>query len=472
MTATALGIDVGTTRTKAVLLAEDGSTVLATAAAPTPQGDAGGVAVHSPAAIRAVVVDVARRALRDAGPGPGAEIGGIAVTSVGEEAVLLDTAGRAVGDVPTWFSGVGHGPAREYAEELDRRAPITGLRHPEYTVHTLAWWARDRPAQARAAVTLTDLGSWLLSSLGPGDLVMDHSHASRTGLFDAPTRSWRAEGLDVVGMGGLALPRLVPSGTVVGELGAGPAAELGVAPGVPLVTGGHDHFCGALAAGARSPGDLFISAGTSEAHLLVTDSLDPAATADSEVGCFVTDGLFYLHAAVPSGALYLTWTRLLGLDPAAPLDTLLGAEPVGSRGVRGEISADRRLSLTGLPLDVAPATVLRALMETTALASRDLTRELSRTAGRSVVQRLLAGTPAGSTAWREIREAIGEGAAAFVDPQEATALGAAHLAVRAVTGGLPPPIPRRRPDPEIPSARRREYARAFGSAGAGPADRG
>jgi xylulokinase len=254
----------------------------------------------------------------------------------------------------------------------------------------------------------------------------------------------------------------VPSGTVVGRLGTDQAAELGVAPGVPLVSGGHDHFCGALAAGARSPGDLFVSAGTSEAHLLVTDSLDPAATADSEVGCFVTDGLYYLHAALPSGGLYLTWTRLLGLDPAAPLDDLIGGEPVGSRGVRGRISAARRLSLDGMPLDVTPATLLRALMETTAVASRDLTRELSRTAGRAVTQRLLAGRPAESAAWREIRAAVGEGAAAFVDAQEATALGAAHLAVRAVTGTLPPPLPRRPADPEPPPARRAGYAQAFG----------
>ncbi|MGY1705974.1 L-fuculokinase [Geodermatophilus sp. SYSU D00697] len=462
MSATFLGIDVGTTRTKAVLLGADGSAVLAAAAAPTPQEDAGGVAVHSPQAIRDVAVDAARRALADAGPEARDALGGIAVTSVGEEAVLLDDAGRPVGDVPTWFSGVGHDAAREHAAELQRRAPVTGLRHPEYTVHTLAWWARARPDRARSATTLTDLGSWLLSALGPGDLVMDHSHASRTGLFDAPTRSWRPEGLDVVGMGGLTLPRLVPSGTVVGELGAEVAAELGVARGVPLVTGGHDHFCGALAAGARSPGDLFISAGTSEAHLLVTDALDPAATSESEVGCFVTDGLFYLHAALPSGGLYLTWTRLLGLDPATPLDMLLGDEPVGSHGVRGEISADRRLSLTGMPLDVPAATILRALMETTAVASRDMTRDLSRTAGRAVVQRLIAGRPAESAAWREIRGAVGEGAAAFVDAQEATALGAAHLAVRGVTGTLPPPLPRRRPDPDVPPERREAYTRAFG----------
>jgi sugar (pentulose or hexulose) kinase len=462
VSATFLGIDVGSTRTKAVVLGAEGSTALAAAAAPTPQGAADGVAVHVPEAIRGVVVDTARRALAEAGPDACAVLGGIAVTSVGEEAVLLDAGARPVGDVPTWFSGVGHAPAREHADELDRRAPITGLRHPEYTVHALGWWARTRPAQTRAAVTLTDLGSWLISTLGPGELVMDHSHASRTGLFDAPTRSWRPEALDVVGTGHLALPRLVPSGTVVGELGAEAAAALGVAPGVPLVTGGHDHFCGALAAGARSPGDLYISAGTSEAHLLVTDSLDPAATADSEVGCFVTDGLYYLHAALPSGALYLTWTRLLGLDPADPLDTLLDAEPVGSRGIRGRLTADRRLSLDGVPVDVSPAALLRALMETTALASRDLTRDLSRTAARPVALRLLAGTPVASPAWRELRSVLGEGAAAFVDAREATALGAAHLAARGVTGELPPPLPRRAPDPEVPPARLEEYARVFG----------
>jgi xylulokinase len=134
---------------------------------------------------------------------------------------------------------------------------------------------------------------------------------------------------------------------------------------------------------------------------------------------------------------------------------------VGSRGLRGSISADRRLTLDGVPLDVTPATLLRALMETTAVASRDMTRNLSRTAGRTVVQRLLAGRPAESAAWREIREAIGEGAAAFVDAQQSTALGAGHLTVRAVTGQLPPPVPRR-PGPELLPERRQEYARTFG----------
>ena len=53
MSATFLGIDVGTTRTKAVLLEGDGHAVLAAAAAPTPQGDAGGIPVHSPGAVNA-----------------------------------------------------------------------------------------------------------------------------------------------------------------------------------------------------------------------------------------------------------------------------------------------------------------------------------------------------------------------------------------------------------------------------------
>jgi xylulokinase len=68
VSATFLGIDVGSTRTKAVVLGAEGSTALAAAAAPTPQGAADGVAVHVPEAIRGVVVDTARRALAEAGP--------------------------------------------------------------------------------------------------------------------------------------------------------------------------------------------------------------------------------------------------------------------------------------------------------------------------------------------------------------------------------------------------------------------
>ena len=137
MSATFLGIDVGSTRTKAVVLASGGSDALAAATAATPQGEADGVPVHVPGAVRDAVLDTARRALAEAGPEARARLGGIAVTSVGEEAVLLDAGARPVGDVPTWFSGIGHDPAAEHADELDRRAPITGLRRPEYTVHAL-----------------------------------------------------------------------------------------------------------------------------------------------------------------------------------------------------------------------------------------------------------------------------------------------------------------------------------------------
>ena len=124
MTGTFLGIDVGTTRTKAVVLRSGSSEIVGAAATPTPQAEADGVPVHVPAAIRSAVVDVARRALAEAGPDVRAHLGGIAVTSVGEEAVLLDATARPVGDVPTWFSGVGHGPAAEHACEGEHQPQI------------------------------------------------------------------------------------------------------------------------------------------------------------------------------------------------------------------------------------------------------------------------------------------------------------------------------------------------------------
>lgn len=462
MTRLFLGIDVGTSRIKALLFDHDEATVVAGVAVPTPQHEVAGIAFHSPAAVRAAVMDVAARTLAEAGAARRGGVAGISITSVGEEAVLLDAAQEPVGEVPTWFAGAGVPFAAEHAAELEQRAPIAGLRHPEYTVHTLAWWARRRAHQARTAVTLTDLGSWLLSTLGPGRLVMDHSHASRTGMFDAPTRSWRPAALHVIGLPHLALPELAPSGEVVGQLGAEAAAELGVTPGTPLVAGGHDHFCGALASGARSPGDLFISAGTSEAHLLVTDALDPQVVDRSEVGCFVTDGLFYLHAALPSGSLFQTLTRMLGVDPDGPLDAIVGAEPIGSRGVRARIGPDRRLSLSDIPTDATAATVLRAFLEGTALASADLFHHLAATAGRPVEHRLLAGAPVTSAAWREMRTAIGDTPADFVDAAETTALGAAHLAARAVTGALPPAAAWRRAEPPVSPARQREYVSQLG----------
>jgi hypothetical protein len=53
--------------------------------------------------------------------------------------------------------------------------------------------------------------------------------------------------------------------------------------------------------------------------------------AHSEAGCFVTDGLFYLHAALPFGSMFQTLTRMVGISPDAPLDDIVGAEPIESR---------------------------------------------------------------------------------------------------------------------------------------------
>ena len=82
--------------------------------------------------------------------------------------------------------------------------------------------------------------------------------------------------------------------------------------GVALVTGGHDHLCAAYGAGVRSTAELFLSAGTSEAHLALLDApLGGEMAGRIDQGCFVDAGSYYAHINIHSGHFFKQWRRLL-----------------------------------------------------------------------------------------------------------------------------------------------------------------
>src|SRR5450756_3066824 len=128
---------------------------------------------------------------------------------------------------------------------------------------------------------------------------MNGAHASRTGVLDMVRRRLDLTNLRHAGVPDLKLPKLVPSGRVVAmtiATGALPAD-------VPIVSGGHDHFCGAFGAGVRTSGSAYISAGTSEAQLVLTATLPMSQMPGIDVGLYVADDLYYLsliHISEPT----------------------------------------------------------------------------------------------------------------------------------------------------------------------------
>ncbi len=355
-----LGVDIGTTRTKAVVI-DDVGQVRATAAVDTATNADGWS--RDPAAVLAGALSVCREVVRHSD----GDVAGLAVASVGEEIVPIDAAGRPSAPTIVWYDGRGAREAHAFVPTaLHRR-----LRpDPTFSIFKLLWLSENGYEPARSAKWL-DLSAFVLTHLG-AQATMDWSHASRTGAFDPVTCRWDEETVTAAGLRQTSLPSLVPSGQVVGTLSANAARKLRLPTGIPLVSGGHDHFVGAFASGVREVGDVFLSAGTSEAQMVLTgDFVDQTdSTEPLDQGRFVDDRHWYLHRATPCGQLHLQWRHLLyeGVEP----DRIAAEVRAASTAPDVRVELDplmRRVNVIGLPLVAGRDVTMRAIEEGAAIAS-------------------------------------------------------------------------------------------------------
>lgn len=420
-----IGVDIGTTRTKAGCYDAGTGRLVALRHAPTvveadPWGgrrDAGRLAGAVGALLGSLLADPAVRV---------ADLAGVCVGSVGEEVVLLASDGSVTAPVPAWFAA--HG--QEAKAVLDD--PHWAGTDETFSIFKLLWLAHRMPSELVAARTFTSLADFVARDLladPAAPVFLNVSHSSRTGLLDVH-RGVLVDVLPDLGLGTLALPDLVPSGTVVGRTSGG-----GVLPaGIPVVAGGHDHMCGAFGSGVRNAGDVYVSAGTSEAQVLLLDQIPATPTPGVDTGVFVTGGLRYLHRATPSGRYYQTWHDLL--YPGVDDDTMwTEITPEAGKATPASIYPDhRRLHLPPLPIDVPRGHIMASLLKGLATEAENTTTRLSHLGATEIADITVAGVPATSPTWRDLRQQATPRHLRFVLEPEATVLGVALLAQLATTG--------------------------------------
>jgi xylulokinase len=272
---------------------------------------------------------------------------------------------------------------------------------------------------------------------------MDWSHASRTGFFNVVDQVWDYPAIEWAGFMPESLPRLVPPGSVIGNVASSTAQLWGLGNDVPVISAGHDHFCGAFGAGVRASGQAYLSAGTSEAHLILCDTAPPEALADPDidVGCYVDGKRFYVHRNLLAGQLYRQWLQRLGqADDVEFQQKMAGVDP-GSGGTKVIISPrSAAAEILDAPPNASNELMMRALQEGIALAAANVTKTLAAASGLSITSSLAAGPPTQQQLWRELRIGLSETDYHFVEQQETTAMGAALLAQHAVTGTADFPV--------------------------------
>ena len=315
-----LGLDVGTTSVKAVVYQTDGIAV-ATASLPTPTHvPRPGWAFYRPDELWQTVVAAIRGAITDL-PDP-RRIASVAVASVGESGVLLDAAGAATTDSIAWFDTRTRSQARWLAERIgkDELFARSGLSlQPIFSLNKLLWHREHEPevwARSVRWLMLADFIAYRLSGEGATDL----SLASRTLMLDLRQKRWDEQTLTQAGIDPGLLAPLVPGGNAVGACYSRRRRNHRAPDRRPSSpSGGHDHVCGALAAGVTRPGQMLNSLGTAEAVFLPIEQplADPTAGRQGYTqGAHVVGGGYYAFGASYTSGASIEWLREVCLAPA------------------------------------------------------------------------------------------------------------------------------------------------------------
>jgi len=303
-----LGIDIGSSQCKAVVFSAVGE-ILATATYDyAPEFPAPGWAEMDPRRFWEAFSAVTRQAAGDA---QADSVTALAISSHGETFFPADGHGDPVGPAVLNMDNRAIAEAAWFEEIFGRQRifEITGLvAHPMFPLAKMRWLQSHQPELMGRAARFMSVIDYIMHRLGVAPHI-DLSLASRFMAFDVRNRRWSEEMLAAAELTSDRLPEPAPAGTIAGRLSRTAAVDLGLAPGTPVVVGGHDQPAGALGTGAVAPGMVSDSAGTYECLLAAVEapSLDEVAlSASLNSGCHVLPGLYATIAYFPSG-LMVKW---------------------------------------------------------------------------------------------------------------------------------------------------------------------
>ncbi|GAA0263427.1 FGGY-family carbohydrate kinase [Cryptosporangium japonicum] len=387
-----LGIDIGTSSSKGVLVHPDGTLV----ASATREH---GVSTPQPGWVEHDAVDVwwADFAALVTELLPAAdEITGVGISGIGPCVLVTDADGRPLR--PAILYGVDTRATAEIAELTDRYGAEEILARGGSPLTTqavgpkLAWLRRHEPSTWAAARRLFMAGSWLVHEL-TGEYVLDHHSASQSSpLYDVDALAWAEDWANDIAPG-LELPPLAWPGDVVGRVTARAADRTGLPEGVPVVAGTVDAWAEAVSVGVRNPGDVMLMYGTTMFLVEVLPERRSSAKLWGTVGAF--PGTYTMAGGMATSGAITAWLRSLTGRSYPDLTEAAREAGPGADGLlmlpyfAGErtplFDPDARGVVVGLTLRHGPGHLYRAALEGTAFGVRHNLEVMGDHGGRRLV---------------------------------------------------------------------------------------
>lgn len=433
-----IGLDLGTSGLKALLIDEAQRLVAETTAPLSISRPAEGWSEQAPddwiAALETVLAALAVHDL--------SAVRGIGLSGQMHGAVLLASDDSVLRPCILWNDMRAHAEAATLDADPQFRAISGNIVFPGFTAPKLVWLARHEPQVfdriARVLLPKDYLRLWLT-----GEHVSDMSDAAGTSWFDTGARDWSDALLTAGGMSRAQMPALVEGSAPSGRLRPAIAERFGMSPGVVVAGGGGDNAASALGVGVVKRGEAFVSLGTSGVLFAADDGYRPAPQTAVHSFCHAIPDTWHQMGVVLAATDALNWySRLVGASAAelaAPLGALrapgktrflpyLGGErtPLNDAAIRG--------AFIGLEHATDREAATRAVLEGVTYAIRDCRDALAAT-GTTFDTLLAVGGGSRSDYWlSQIATTLGTPVSLPEAGDFGGAFGAARMGLMAATG--------------------------------------
>ncbi len=438
-----LGIDLGTSGCKTVLVARDGA-ILASATAEYPLSTPQPLwSEQDPHDWWRGLVTAVRACLKQQ---PKEPVEGIGIGGQMHGAVLLDADGVVLRPAILWNDG----RCQAECDLLHKKVPTiikeTGNRAlVGFTAPKLLWVQKHEPKiwkRVRTVLLPKDYLRWRLT----GEKIAEMSDGAGMLLMDVAKRRWSAKMLKACNIDESYLGRLVEGTAIAGNVTESAALELGITPGVPVVGGAGDQAAGAIGAGCAKPGQTTIAIGTSGVVFTTTKGYAPDRQGRLHTFCHALPGTWHQMGVMLSAAGSLQWYRdtlCAGVEFSALLSEAAGA-PLGCDGLTflpyltGErtplCDVQARGGFIGLTRMHTRAHLTRAVIEGICLGLAD-SLALIRANGTTVKEATVTGGGTRSDLWMQILAEVCDAKIVLRTGADAgPALGGARLALIGALG--------------------------------------
>jgi len=308
-----IGVDLGTSATKAALYRADG-VLVAQASVDVPlYTPRPGVVEQENDDFYRTAAQTVRQCIQTSGIDP-RQVAAIAFDSQMAGIGSINAEYRPATRFDSWLDM----RCQPYIEQLERHhgeriTRLTGT--PPTCDHgpKILWWKEEHPEQyAQVAKFLMPVGYVVgnMAGLRADQAFIDYTFIHFSALSDGQNGIWSDELINLLGVDPDKLPRIVAPWDIVGEVTETAARDFGLAPGTPIAAGAGDTAAGALGAGVVRPGMLLDTAGTAAVFAGCTDRFVADVDNRALIGMrSVIPGLWNPLAYIAGGGIALRWFR-------------------------------------------------------------------------------------------------------------------------------------------------------------------